>query len=715
MTVDQYAICPCGNGKKIKFCKCKESLPELDRISTMLEGGQIIPALDRINRILDEHPDAAWALAIKGRVLLNLREYKTLAENADRFVRLQPTNPLALTQRAAAQLFDNQLTAATESILEALAESGANVDSFVLDIISVLAFSLANAGHYLSARAYSTLALTAEGFEGSRNALHVLQELNGSTTVNRLLKALPENRNRPDDVDWAERFDEALGLLRSNRIALAETKFASLARSYPNQPAILSGLLSCAVWQANLAAQADCFAKLSRCEQLDDVERSKQLALSYVVDPDHSPASVPVYEWVAEVDDILRIELALQADSRYVQLPEQFMRNFVTNDDDVPPRSAFQLLDGELPDADAPLEGDKLPIAIAMVSLFGKQTDRAARVVVPAVLPHQFDTVRSGLSAVIGEMNWAQTELHRVPFTVAGEAQPPVLSQHDKPGLLESVYRAFREAKLANQLLTLQLPALGDRSLQAVAGDSSLLLQREAILRVLENADKIAENTHILEAVRQGAGLSALASLLPRSAEDVEEVDNSDLARVDPSGLDEEGLAYLLHRGQSLNMRSLIQRVGQTILDRDLSDENQPLKSAAFVALIETAATADESLELSNQAKQHCDQNGLDKAQFLLMEIPALVRKGDPDALQNLINKLMTDYRNRQDVMGSLHQMLYSFGFINADGTPRMTTAPPPASTAASHSAIWTPDGGAAPSEPAGQSGGSKLWVPGMD
>src|SRR5690554_4760273 len=109
MTVDQYALCPCGNGKKIKFCKCKDSLPEMDRITTMLSGGQVVPALDRINRVLDEHPDAAWALAIKGRVLLDLREYDSLTQNAERFVRLQPNNPLALTQRAAAQVFRNQI------------------------------------------------------------------------------------------------------------------------------------------------------------------------------------------------------------------------------------------------------------------------------------------------------------------------------------------------------------------------------------------------------------------------------------------------------------------------------------------------------------------------------------------------------------------------------------------------------------------------------
>jgi len=120
MSVDKYAVCPCGNGKKIKFCKCKESIPEMDRVVSMVNGGQVVPALDRLSEILETHPDAAWALAVRGRLLLDLREYDTLNENAERFIRLQPSNPLALTQRAAANLFRGQLEPATESMLSAL-------------------------------------------------------------------------------------------------------------------------------------------------------------------------------------------------------------------------------------------------------------------------------------------------------------------------------------------------------------------------------------------------------------------------------------------------------------------------------------------------------------------------------------------------------------------------------------------------------------------
>ncbi len=299
MPVDTYAICPCGSGKKIKFCKCKESVSELDRVLKMIEGGQVVPALDRLSTVLQEHPDAAWALAVRGRLLLDLREYDSLTENADRFIRLQPSNPLALTQRAAAKLFRGEVEEGTASILEALTESGRDVDAFVLDVASVLAYSLAQQGVFLTARVYATLAMMATGYEGGKTAVSVLRQLNSSPAISQLLKAIPDEIRRPADVDWAERYDEAAGLLHNNKVVLAQSKFESLRRAHLEQPAILSGLLTCAIWRGDTDAQSKLLLRLSACESLDFEQRSafsrdvgtRQSRHSRVIGRSHSPGS----------------------------------------------------------------------------------------------------------------------------------------------------------------------------------------------------------------------------------------------------------------------------------------------------------------------------------------------------------------------------------------------------------------------------------------
>jgi len=721
MTVDQYAICPCGNGKKIKFCKCKESLPELDRITTMLDGGQVVPALDRINRVLDEHPDAAWALAIKGRILLDLREYSSLSDNAERFVRLQPTNPLALTQRAAAQVFRNQIPEATESILEALTESGRQVDSFVLEIVSVLAYSLANTGQFLSARAYTTLALSAEGFAGGRTAAAVLEELNTSPAVNHLLKALPANRSRPEHVEWAERFDEALGLLRSNRIALAETKFASLARAYPGEPAILSGLLSCAVWRANGQAQADCLAKLSQCEQLDLIERSKLLATSYLVEPKLPKLVVELRSLKSEVENITEAEIALQAHPLFAPIPERMLRGFVEDENEVAPRSAFQILDHEIPGDDVPLAADNIPEAISVVLVFGKQTDRPARLEVPSVLPMFAPAVREALTAALGDRQWSDEVAFPVPFVVASEPRAAMINRRMTRTEVDQLVRDFQSMRLGQRLVSQPLPPLQNQSLQAVAGDESLRLQREAIVRILENIDQFAEDGSVLDVIRQAAGVPPLSPIIVRTSDDVEEVDNADLARVDCTELDSEGLAYLLQRAQMIHAVGPLRKAAQQAILRGGGPEETELKATAYLTLIEVTQSPDDALKMIGEAKQFFETTGLDKAQLLLMEVPIRVRMGDSDGFQSVIKTLTTEYRQREDVMAGLQQLLVSIGLINPDGSPRMEGRPPagamsPAEPAAASSGLWTPDSGSpASSGAAAGQGGGKLWIPGMD
>ena len=53
MTTDLYAKCPCGSGKKIKFC-CKDIIADIERIERMIQGEQRTAALDKINKLLEQ-------------------------------------------------------------------------------------------------------------------------------------------------------------------------------------------------------------------------------------------------------------------------------------------------------------------------------------------------------------------------------------------------------------------------------------------------------------------------------------------------------------------------------------------------------------------------------------------------------------------------------------------------------------------------------------
>ncbi|KAA1259841.1 hypothetical protein LF1_23780 [Rubripirellula obstinata] len=720
MTVDTYAVCPCGNGKKIKFCKCKDSVGELDSVLQMVEGGQVVPALDRLANILQTNPDAAWALAIRGRLLLDLREYDGLAENAERFSRLQPSNPLALTQRAAALLFRGNPDEATSTMLEALTESGRDVDSFVLDVASVLAYSLAQSGVFLTARVYATLAMMASGYEGGQTAVTVLKQLNQAPTISQLMKSIPEPIARPADASWGERYDEAAGLLQNNKVILAETKFASLRKSQPDQPAILSGLLTCAIWRGDVDAQAELLQQLSTCESLDFETRVRFQAMAMLAKPGTPDLAVPTIELSSDIEKVEEIEMAMMADDRFTPLPPDLLQGMRTSEEEVPPRSGFQILD-----RDKPAELNKLPPiddvpeAIAMAFVYGKQTDRAARVQLLEVRQSKIDEVKQRMAKVADGIELSQDAGEPLPLVVAGQPAIAMVRFQANPAEAQKLQMELTNARMPEAVAALPLPILGGKSLKECASDDSTKLVRTAVMRTIEQYDALASKLgDSLGQVYQFAGLEEPAAIKPTD-DQIESLANEDLIHVDPSGLNTESLIYLVQRTQQITSTLAMRRFAKALLESEMTEEQQPAKLFAYMSLINATEDSEAAIKLLEDAKAFAESKQISTANLLLTEVGLRLRAGDGAGFQSALQAISTRHGNEPEVMAQLQQMLMAYGLIGPDGRPTGAGGPPPAEAAGAPAesaggGLWTPDQGS-PSGGSGGGGGGKLWTPGMD
>ncbi|MCC9641569.1 protein-disulfide isomerase [Rhodopirellula sp. JC740] len=722
MSIDTYSICPCGSGKKIKFCKCKDSVHELDRVLQMIDGGQLVPALDQLGTILDQHPDAAWALAIRGRLFMDLREYSSLEENAERFRRLQPSNPLALTQSAAAALFRQDLSAATELILEALTESGQTVDSFVLDVASLLAYALAGNGILLTSRVYATLAMVSTGYEDSRMAASVLQQINGDPGVNQLAKAVPELISPPENADWVERYDEAALLLSNNKVVLAQNKFESLQRSAPLQPAVLSGLLNCAIWRGDHAAQADLLVKLSQCEDLSDDTRARYLALAQIASPDADGLMVQHLELTADVEAIDEYQMSMIANSRFEELPAEALEQF-KREGDVAPRAAFQILDKNSLNADDEVTTDNIPVGMAAVFLFGKETDRSARLQVVGLPIHNQSKVEELLGEVAPNLNWSTGEEGQIPLAVTATPQIGGLRAEHYENL-DSVVHQLVQQRVPETLANTPVGLLGGVSLKDAAGDDSKKLERAAMVRFIEGEDNlIARDETLIDRLLEIANLPKRETIAV-SNEELEEIPGYDLDRIDPTNLDAENLIYLIQRAQQISATTIGRKAANALLQQDTESVGGGRfigsKLIAYSFLMQRATSSDDAVAYLDQAKAYAAENKLSDASLLLAELGLRLRRQEIEQFQNTVQTIVSKHSDNPEVMGRLQQILAQLGLINPDGSPRNQPGPAPAA-APSAGGIWTPDGesAAAPAAPPAAggdaSGGSKLWVPGMD
>lgn len=726
MSVDMYAYCPCGNGKKIKFCRCRDSVHELERVKKMIEGGQFVPALDRLAKVLQEHPGAAWALAIRGKLLLDLHEVESLRENSERFIRLQPNNPLALAQRAAAMLAAGEIEPAIRSLLESLAESGRGVDTFVLHVASLVSALQLQTGGVLASQIYGSLVASAEDFEPGPQLSEYLDAALRSANVNRLLKAVPSPVPRPEDVEWSERFDEAYRLLKGFHVLSAQSKFESLRRVTGGHPSVLSCLLLCAIWRADVDAQADYLKQLSACESLDWEARCRYRGMSLLVAEGQPEISIPTVEFTLAVDDLEPIELAFTADSRFEAVPRASAERLF-GDDQTPPRAVFQWIDRDQPETVTSHED--FPESLAVVALHGRETDREPRVRFLTMSEADADRLREAIGRTLGEESVAKLEqTPGEPQSLVAAIFPRLVvrpSPEDPIRWLRMI-REAEQARIADRVGSLSVPLFGRRSLRQVSGDAELRSERDAFLLVIRHDDRVSAIAEsVVPEIYRLAGAEFPPPRTPTDDE-LQALRVFDLDLVDPEKLSPDARLALLSRAAYLHVTPAVRRLARAVLDSSYSEQQVAVHLYAYDAAIAVSGNAAEMLEWHTQAMAYAEQHQAVDEQLLLRDLDLRIRVFDGAGMQASLQRLTREYGNDPEVMAMLQQLLISRGILSPDGSaPRQMSpgsgagaaalagAAAPASEPAG-SGLWTPDSPATPSAAPDQ-GGSKLWVPGMD
>lgn len=729
MSVDHYAICPCGNGKKIKFCKCKDSVDQMDQVLTMVEGGQVVPGLDRLKTILEEHPDAAWAFAIRGRLLLDLREYDSLAENAERFIRLQPSNPLALTQRAAALVLAGEMQPATDSLLEALNESGQEVDAFLMDVALIVAMGLAQNGVILSSRVFALLAISSQGYEAEQ-ANQFLSQLDTSPNVNHLLKSVPQLIERPADADWGERYDEAVGLLRSNKVLLAQDKFESLKRVATAEPAILSGLFHCAIWRGDLDRQTEMAVQLSAVESLDEFTRTRYRAIGGLLSPIDT-FSVNAQTVRLSFDDIDQAEMALIASDRTSQFSAQRLAQVQVPEGEVRPRSAFFIADGVIDsDAETPSAADT-PATLGIVMVFGRQTDQEPQAVAYDVTEDRVEAVGEVLKSAIPTGKLTLDDPQPIPMTFALDDRPAIQIQPKSMAEMARFNREFANSHDGKRACSLPLPILGGKSLAEVADDRSLAFEKACVVRVLEGQERVVSLPDVLKDVYSISKVAQPDGVTP-TEETMSELSPADFFRVNPENLPPMHLYVLASNARSTGSTNACSRFAQMLVEKltsegadgkDNAEQDGRMTMEGYIMWMMSTPEPSEAIAIGDNAVEFAQANGIQFSSILLAKLELCLSMADQDGFRDSITAIEKHYGSDPAVMARVQQLLMQLGIIRPDGSPRQapaapaggpsefTPAPPPAQA---EGGVWTPDQPSSPS-PSGGEGGGKLWVPGMD
>ena len=705
MPLDAYSLCPCGTGKKIKFC-CPDLLSELQKIERMMEAQQYLGCLQHIEQVLQQHPDRACLLAINGMLLRATGREEEANANAATFIEKHPENPTAMADAAVAAATAGDGRAARETLQRAIAVSEGKISSNIYEAMFVVADGLLSHGEWLAARALVELQLGISS-DDSR-PLEMLVELNRSPEVPLLLKDDPSVEIEPGTEPWRLQHKEATDLMHRGDWLAAAERLSKLAEDMPELPAVWRGLATLRGW---LADTPGCIEALRKFATLDvpTEDAVEALARAMILSDDPLGDSLDVYSLQWEVTDVEQLQAALSLQQRAMQLPPQALQAF--EDGGPPPKAIFLLLNRPTAAAAKDLAAADVSHLLGQMVLFGRQTDREARLEVRGVTADDLEQTKSLIAEMAGEAVAADVKQEVSGQVTATEdllqhrMRPPADTTEEQ---FEALAAEHQRDALLNRWPDLKMGIFDGKSPREVAGDESRRIDLLAAIMLIEAFCDRTPYQFDFNELRSALGLPVLEPIDPEQHA-IQKLPPVRLSRVIVEKLSDEDLVFSFRRAVTFGAKVGLQKLATAIVDRP-SMAGRDERLGAYRYLAQTSRDPEQALGYVDQGREATEAAGQSPATWLLMELSIRFARREAEHVNRLIGQIQSRHLEEPGVAEALTQFLVGVGALRPDGTP---AAPPQAGpappvtaeeAAAEADKIWTPG-----SE---QSGGGKLWTP---
>lgn len=717
MTLDQYSLCPCGNGKKVKFCKCNEHFPEMQTIDRMIVGEQNVAALDRINANLKTMPSEPWLLAMKCDLLLQLRELESLEETSAKFIRLQPDNPLAKLFRALVAVIRGNTEEGSTLLLQSIAESQENMPPMTATVAINLIEMMGQRGMILPALMLAEIMFDM-GDVMARVAAGALESLTSHPHAGTLSQETPPSALSGEGTPYGERLAEAEALIANYRISVAKTKLESMQREFGQQPPILQNLLYCQLLLTDLEGAGFTCRKLAASTMLDESQRIYYQAMVYELAPKTGGVTQTEDLSVYVIEDP-EFETALASNQSLAPIPVDQLRGLLRTflDEEVPPKAAFITMQPILQEQFAEVEAKRPG---SWLAFYGKQTDKPARLVLQEPGFGYRKTLMEQVKRELGLSSLKRELIEQLHVNPLAMGSSQILLNQEVPAERREPLRDAIRQLMVDEIIDVPFECLGNRTPRECSGLAEHRLPLQALLLSWQSHNPSTMDDADFRHLHQTLQVSR-----PSLSADLDLFDRvggaayywTDLNTIDPRSLIQL-MQSVLARSVSTMYRPLVAKAETvswtedfqlsaeyTILNLKTRLVSDPLEAEKLLARIIDAGKQLQ-LPVGNAILERFEVlNMLDRRAEARQFLESSLRENpnDPVLLQFLQAAMM-----QQQQMAARNR-----GMAVDQGMPM---ASPAASGGTTSSGLWTPDAPASPTPGANPSGGgSKLWIPGQD
>lgn len=706
MPIDAYSLCPGGTGKRIKFC-CKDIFTDLQEIERMQEGGQNFACLERIEQVERKAPDRACLLEIKCQLLLGMERVDDYRTTVKRFVEKHADNPVAWAEQAVLASHDEGPHAAMAALQHAAELSGEGVPGRLYDVMGAVAHSFLTAGQILPARALFLMQTLLQ--HDDPQPVEMVVQLNSAPSAPLLLKDDPAIKPCLADVPWKSEFDEALQAVGRMQWQRAADRLSALAAKVPDSSEVWHNLATLRGWLGDTEGCAAAWRKYATLNiPLEDATEAEALAMILSDNPLGDQVEIQVLSY--PIGDAEEVRAAIAASPRALPIPPN--RLPAASEDSPPPKAAFLLIDRSPMKSGQDATVEQVPRALAHVLLYGRETDRTARVEALVVSPRRAEAVQALLADLVAELHGA-TPTTRPIGRISASRQllrrdwhlPDDLSPEQSLHLADQ----FTTHILLHQWPAAPLGLFDGKSPREAGADPANRIKLMAAILLMEYWTEQTGETFDFNLLRSEVGLPALEPIDPQGI-NVELLPLGRLSRVEVEKLDDETLLRVYRRAMGFRASAALEKLAHAVASRPaLAHQREMIPAYRYLA--ETAPDASQALDYIERGRKVSLETGDSCASWDFLEVSVRLERGEGEEFQRLVNHLQSQHIREPGVAQALHRMLVELGLIRPEGA----AAPPaaeepsivvPGSSSGEAGKLWTPDSPG----PTGQK--SKLWTP---
>ncbi|MFK7820405.1 MAG: hypothetical protein AB8G99_16915 [Planctomycetaceae bacterium] len=707
MSYDPYAECPCGSGKKVKFC-CQDVIPDMQKVARLREN-QPTRALQILEDLEDGHPTNLWVTSSHARLLMEHGAYAEAKGRCERY--LSDTddskNPELTAILALASFVADGFETAKRSIHRAFQLASRSERPLLTRLAGAVSMVMLEAESFMSARAHAALAVKLSPEDRRSHCVMQLAQIEGSSRIPYPLRSVHRLVPYTAAVEDQKEVDRALRLSALGCWQPATILFKRILEKQPESPELWHNFALCQAWDGNEPAAADAFHKAAGLYK-DEEAAIECETLGQLLDLELTEEVSDIVVNTYKVDSVAKLLTTLDAEDCFDRI------SIEASLDGTGPVAQYRVLERAFPTDKAPesLKPTDIPEFVADVLIFDASEDQPCQLQITGVEGDAFDSADKSLTEVVGDQITLDDAADNDPLgVVPTELEELEWNCHFPATFPATVARNIETEKMravANEIWpSIKLNGLNGKSPAEATGDEDLRIKLQAAVYVL---DAFYDRNNVMldvDSVRNSLKLSAPEALVPD--ENVTGLSTVALQRIKFAELSDDQLVDVARR-------VLLVRHTRTAYDalREVTDRTPCLDRvgaervfSTLVGICREQNRRDEALQWLNAGRDAAKAADEPFRNILEWDVRELnLRLDDPTDAE--IPKLWAKFEDQY--FGKLPEIRESIAmFMEEKGLGHLVTQGAGVA-AGSDDVVWTPD------SDSGESGGEKkLWVPGQD